>query len=282
MPRDHRARSVRWRDAALAAAGLLLVTLAGVAGAGRPFGWFAEPVSIAGLALVGACGGGGAGAAAAGIAALFSLADAPPDLPGEAVLGGLLLRWAGYGVVVAVAARCRRAIDEARRRARLDPLTRLPNRDAFLEAVERERSRALRGGKPLTVAWIDCDDFKKVNDRRGHAAGDDVLRTVGKRLVDRTRAYDVAGRMGGDEFALLLPETGGEAARAAVARIHAALRIASPGDDRPITCSIGCATFAKIGPSAAEMLRAADEAMYVAKRAGKDRVEYRIVPDGPP
>jgi diguanylate cyclase (GGDEF)-like protein len=161
--------------------------------------------------------------------------------------------------------------------ARTDSLTGIANRREFLEAAERELVRTRRHLRPLTVAYLDLDDFKDVNDRFGHEAGDAVLVTVATTLREATRAVDGVARLGGDEFGLLLPETDGPTAETLVGRLTATLADAVQERGWPLTASIGVATFHRAPRSVDEMINRADELMYQAKRAGKGGLRFEVV-----
>jgi diguanylate cyclase (GGDEF)-like protein len=155
--------------------------------------------------------------------------------------------------------------------ARTDALTDLANRRAFVEAAWAELERARRHGRPLSLLYLDCDDFKGVNDRLGHVVGDRVLSVVGATLREGVRGHDTVARLGGDEFGVLLPEIDGAGATALAERLRARLGEALSRHDLPVTLSMGVATFASPPASVDEMILRADELMYEAKRSGKDR-----------
>jgi diguanylate cyclase (GGDEF)-like protein len=156
--------------------------------------------------------------------------------------------------------------------ARTDPLTSLSNRRAFVEAAWLELERGRRHGRPLSLLYIDCDDFKLVNDRLGHVAGDAVLSAVGATLRQAVRGLDTVARLGGDEFGVLLPEVDRAGAVALADRLRVQLREAlSSSRGEAVTFSIGVATFLRPPASVDEMILRADELMYKAKRSGKDR-----------
>jgi diguanylate cyclase (GGDEF)-like protein len=155
--------------------------------------------------------------------------------------------------------------------ARTDPLTSLSNRRAFVEAAWLELERGRRHGRPLSLLYIDCDDFKLVNDRFGHVAGDTVLSAVGGTLRQAVRGLDTVARLGGDEFGVLLPEVDGAGAVALAERLRLQLRETLAGRGEAVTFSIGVATFLRPPASVDEMILRADELMYEAKRSGKDR-----------
>jgi diguanylate cyclase (GGDEF)-like protein len=154
--------------------------------------------------------------------------------------------------------------------ARTDSLTSLANRRAFVESAWVELERARRHGRPLSLLYIDCDDFKSVNDRLGHVGGDKVLAAVGATLRDAVRGHDTVARLGGDEFGVLLPEIDGPGAMALAERLRAQLRETLSGRWDRVTFSIGVATFVAPPASVDEMILRADELMYAAKRSGKD------------
>jgi diguanylate cyclase (GGDEF)-like protein len=170
------------------------------------------------------------------------------------------------------------ALGAETRLARTDPLTDLANSRHFFEHLELDL-RAARG--PRCVAVIDIDNFKHVNDAHGHQAGDELLRRVASDLSEIVRGSDVAARMGGDEFAILLRGVEPEGAATIAARIGERVRAAaSDFPDTGIGASIGIAWFSSPPSDADQVLRVADAAMYEAKKAGKGSV--RIVYDGTP
>jgi diguanylate cyclase (GGDEF)-like protein len=164
--------------------------------------------------------------------------------------------------------------EEVRRQATTDELTNLVNRRRFIEALETELERAKMFDSPLSVVLADLDDFKRINDDYGHLGGDRVLTSFGQLLRAQVRDFDVAARLGGEEFAILLPQTTAEAAAVVAARTRDTLA-ASPmavSDDATVrlTASFGIAESTPM-QSTDELLRRADDALYAAKRAGKNR-----------
>ncbi|NJB66735.1 diguanylate cyclase (GGDEF)-like protein [Desulfobaculum xiamenense] len=159
-----------------------------------------------------------------------------------------------------------------------DPLTSLFNRRAFERSLDQELERARRSGSSLSVAMLDLDNFKQVNDTYGHACGDETLVSLARIMLTQTRRYDVAARLGGEEFAIILPGTGLIKARAMVERLLAALRdtdIVCPDSGRTlsVTCSAGLVTYKGMADSTPpDLLSLADKALYQAKAEGKDRV----------
>ena len=181
------------------------------------------------------------------------------------LLGGLLV---GANAVASLRSHLRRESMAARH----DALTGLPNRRGFMEEASTELSRAARHGIPFALAYIDLDGFKGVNDRQGHAVGDEVLRTVGRTLGDQTRAHDLAARIGGDEFAVLLPETQVEEARLALETLRSRLDAAMAEGGWPITFSVGAIAGVTDTADPRPLMAEADALMYRVKRSGKDRV----------
>ncbi len=176
----------------------------------------------------------------------------------------------------------RRLFDSQRRLSELasrDELTGLGNRRYFTQRGEEAVRLAVRHGRPLSVLMIDLDHFKAVNDRYGHAAGDDVLKFLAVTLSLHSRTTDVCGRIGGEEFAMVLPETGLAEALTSAERIRAAVeRSPIPTDQSPepiaVTVSIGAATL-QGRRTLDELLEEADRALYEAKNAGRNRVASR-------
>jgi len=180
-----------------------------------------------------------------------------------------------FGLVAWLTGRLKGGRERALQLAGRDPLTGLANRAAFAARAEQEINRSRRAGRPLTLVYIDCDHFKEINDTRGHAAGDEALKGLADVLRSGVRDYDLVGRLGGDEFALLLTDTGPAAARAAVERVRGALRAAARSERLLPGVSIGAASFSR-PTTAAEMIQAADAAMYSVKRDTRDGARYVI------
>jgi diguanylate cyclase (GGDEF)-like protein len=161
--------------------------------------------------------------------------------------------------------------------ARIDSLTTVPNRRAFYETLDRERVRSLRYRRPFTIAYVDLDNFKKVNDTLGHAVGDDLLVQVAAGLRSNLRGSDYVGRLGGDEFAILLPETDATAAELVLSKLRLRLLEEMKAHSWQVTFSIGAATFLDPPDSVDVIIRMADETMYAIKAHGKDNVSVRLV-----
>ena len=196
------------------------------------------------------------------------LAPLAAALPLPLSLRVALLASAGAAAVAAaLAAGHRRGLE---RRALVDSLTGLYRADFFTEALEVELRRVHRYGGEIALVVLDLDDFKQVNDRHGHATGNEVLRQAGGVLRSAARDSDLAARYGGEELVLLV--RGDEhSATAAAARVVAGLRELRFAEGLRVTCSAGVAALAEGGDSAS-LFAAADEALYEAKRRGKNRV----------
>jgi diguanylate cyclase (GGDEF)-like protein len=152
-----------------------------------------------------------------------------------------------------------------------DPLTNVLNARAFSERLSQELDRNRRYPRPLSLMYMDLDNFKIINDTHGHQTGDAVLRLVADATRSSVRQADIVGRLGGDEFAVLMPETDAQLADAAAKRLIASLRTVFKGTPN-VTASIGVVSCTATDASTDDLLRRADQAMYDAKKSGKDRV----------
>jgi diguanylate cyclase (GGDEF)-like protein len=180
-------------------------------------------------------------------------------------------------VVALLVSKVRDTLDEERELARKDVLTNAANLRYFYEILEAERRRAERYNRPFTVAYLDIDNFKLINDRHGHRAGDDLLQTVVLTIHGNIRSTDVLGRLGGDEFALLLPETDAGSARVVVHKVRDSLLDTMRKKEYPVTFSIGVMTFDKPPASINEILHETDMLMYSVKTGGKDGIHHAVM-----
>lgn len=153
-----------------------------------------------------------------------------------------------------------------------DALTGLKTRRFFLEALSQEWKRASRSGRPFSVVLVDLDKFKEVNDTQGHLEGDLVLARVGRLLEQKCRHSNVVARYGGDEFVILMPETGVEQALTLSERLRLWMATDPMLSERQVTGSFGVASFPLHGSSTEDIIRVADAGMYVSKHAGGNRV----------
>jgi diguanylate cyclase (GGDEF)-like protein len=158
--------------------------------------------------------------------------------------------------------------------SRTDPLTGVENSRAFAERAALEMSRLARSGKPLTVAYLDLDDFKTLNDVCGHSVGDGLLCTVAGVVRADIRSTDMVARIGGDEFAILLPETSREEAERILERIRQDLSAIIDKLRWSVGFSAGAVTCDAPASSVDSLLKRADEAMYLAKSSGKNRTRF--------
>jgi len=189
-----------------------------------------------------------------------------------------VLRTALFLVFVEVVTALRHALDREKESARTDPLTGVSNRRHFLELTGSALAFARRYRRPMTIAYLDLDNFKQVNDQFGHQAGDEVLRAVAHTVRSRLRTTDIVGRLGGDEFAICLPETGAEAAALVLGKLREECVAALPENYRSVTVSMGMVTFAYPPATVDELLERTDVMLYAAKREGKNRMVHEVVP----
>lgn len=163
-------------------------------------------------------------------------------------------------------------LDNEKELARRDPLTDTLNRRSFFDLAEYEISRSQRYHLQLTVAYIDLDNFKNVNDQFGHETGDRLLLEVVTTIRSNIRSSDVLARFGGDEFVILLPDTPGDAALKLLTKVHDSLDKAMVSKGWPVGFSIGAATYIQVPLTVDEIIRRADELMYSVKHSGKNRL----------
>jgi diguanylate cyclase (GGDEF)-like protein len=174
----------------------------------------------------------------------------------------------------------RLANEGAERLARTDELTGMKNRRAFYELAQQAFEQAERYDRPLSLISLDIDHFKRINDTYGHAAGDAALRAVARLIGNTGRMTDIAGRIGGEEFAILLPETTSEAAIVHAERFrHATANtvVVHDGVEIRLTCSLGVASHDSMVNTLDMLMARADGALYEAKQAGRDRVCHAFV-----
>ena len=188
-----------------------------------------------------------------------------------------LTRLVTFLIVVSLLQSLRAAFAEQQQLARTDPLTGIRNARAFMDDLGAEVRRARRHLTPLSVVYVDVDDFKSINDTLGHSGGDDVLKRIAKALDTHTREVDIVGRIGGDEFSILMPATDDAGALKVMAKLPARLAEAMDDLSSPVTLSTGCVTFIDPPAGVGEILHAADELMYEAKHGGKNAGRHRVV-----
>jgi diguanylate cyclase (GGDEF)-like protein len=199
-------------------------------------------------------------------------------LAGEVLSSPLLYTWntavrlVAFSIVAILLHKLRVALERERKLSRIDPLTLVMNRRAFYEEFERELLRAQRYKHPLTIAYIDLDDFKALNDRFGHSAGDTLLRTVADTIGRTIRDTDMVARLGGDEFAILFPDTDSTGAQKALTKISERLQRAMDRAGWSVTFSVGAITCPVPSTTIEAILRDVDRAMYSIKKTGKNAV----------
>ena len=167
-----------------------------------------------------------------------------------------------------------RNLEQERRLARTDFLTGAANNRQFRDQTQREIDRSARYRHPFTMVFIDIDNFKLINDTFGHTFGDKVLKAIVENIKSNLRKTDVIARMGGDEFALLLPEVNPENARTAISKMRQKLQEEMLKNKWPITFSIGVVSVITPDLAVDEVISIADKMMYSVKNYGKDNIRY--------
>ena len=170
----------------------------------------------------------------------------------------------------------KKALEKEKNLARVDSLTGVANSRYFFDLAEKEIERSRRYRHPLTLLYLDCDNFKNLNDNFGHQIGNRLLHLLATILQNNTRTTDIVARLGGDEFAILMPETGEQIVPQAIQRLHTRLVDALRKKGWPVTLSMGAAIYLHPPASADELIKSADRLMLQAKSEGKNRVRYKI------
>lgn len=192
-------------------------------------------------------------------------------------LWNALARVVYFGLAARLVSEVRRNLLLESTLADTDPLTGLLNRRAFWERAELELERASRYQNPITIAYVDLDNFKRVNDKLGHEVGDEVLRSVAKTLQEGTRVNDLVARVGGDEIVVLLPQAGPEQGLNALRALRASLTSLFATHGWGVSSSVGAMTFWNIPEDVSQLVGGADALMYGVKRHGRDGLEHRVV-----
>ena len=217
------------------------------------------------------------------VAALSTIFWFQADIVAKTYPSPLLAYWnaavrLGFFVIVTyLLAAQKKAYEREKHWARTDGLTGLLNHRFFLETLQAECGRAHRYGYPLTLAYLDLDDFKQVNDRLGHSEGDRVLQAIAQQIITSLRTSDVVARLGGDEFALLLPQIEHAQAQVALSRLHEELNQLSLSQSWAVGFSIGALTAVALPQSAESLIQQADQLMYTVKQSGKNKLRCEIL-----
>lgn len=198
------------------------------------------------------------------------------DLFEPVVAWNALVRLGFFLIVAHLASSLRLTLQKSEDLARTDATTGVGNVRLFYERAQEEIERSRRRGYPLTITYMDLDDFKKVNDLFGHCEGDRVLRVTAGTLRKSLRVMDIVARLGGDEFAILLPETDGAHARNVLERIQEKLLSAMAEGKWPVSFSMGAVTFRTPPVSVGEMILRADTLMYAVKSDGKNGYRHEV------
>jgi diguanylate cyclase (GGDEF)-like protein len=234
--------------------------------------FYLVPVILATYAL-GSWWGLGFGLVAA-VAERFLLA--PPAIPPAMRTWNTAILLCVFAVVVWLVNTLKNTIQNAQHTARHDFLTGLLNRRAFEEHAQVELERCRRRGTPTSILYVDCDDFKQVNDSHGHREGDRVLQAIAESMKSNLRSTDILARLGGDEFAALLPDSGESQARAVAEKLQQELSRQLSQNGFSSTCSLGVAVFAAAPEDVETMIHRADELMYRVKESGKGAAQIDV------
>jgi diguanylate cyclase (GGDEF)-like protein len=200
-----------------------------------------------------------------------------PAIPAIYIIWNGVVRFGTLVLTSSLVTRLHLGVRRERLLARTDALTGAANGRTFYEVAALEAERALRTSQPLTVAYLDLDNFKQLNDRRGHAAGDAALTFLVSAILPQLRGTDLLARLGGDEFALLLPGVEPEAAAALLGRLHGLVAEEMARKVWPLTLSIGAITFLRPLADVDLMIQRVDALMYRAKQKGKNLLQHAVL-----
>jgi len=267
---------------------IFAIALLGVAAVGIPDHLVGFEISLSVFYLVPVgfsswYGGKVAGTLIAVVSSLSALSESL--IRGLAGMRPGVLAWNGFLhfgfmiVVVLLLDRLHQRVEIEHQLARSDAVTGIFNRLAFFEQLKYLLDLAARERNPIALAYIDLDNFKRVNDEHGHDEGDRILRRVAHTLRQSTRRTDVVARLGGDEFVVLMPGVDDSAASGLVNKIHDTLSQALGGGASKTTCSIGCVVFQQPPGGADFALKSADALMYKVKSEGKNAVAIAVIGD---
>ena len=203
-------------------------------------------------------------------------AEAAPTNPALGLWNGIV-RFGTMVLIASLLSRLHLGMIREKVLARTDALTGAVNGRTFYESIAVEAERARRAGRPLTLAYLDLDHFKQLNDTFGHTTGDRALVEVARSIRANLRVSDMLARLGGDEFALLLPDTEAGRAGTLLGRVQTVIAEEMAAKGWPVTLSVGAATFVRAPVDVDVMIQHIDALMYQAKREGKNRICHEEV-----
>nr|MBU1328461.1 GGDEF domain-containing protein [Candidatus Omnitrophota bacterium] len=180
-------------------------------------------------------------------------------------------------IIVILSAKVKKDLELEKKLSRLDMLTGLNNTRSFMEQAAVEKIRSLRFKRPFTIAYIDIDNFKRLNDTFGHSKGDILLQDLGRVVKENIRTYDIAARLGGDEFVILFPETDKKQAQGIANKIKSGIEKILRKHLDSLTLSIGVVTVTNPVHSIDGMIKIADGLMYSVKNSSKNGIEYKTL-----
>ena len=190
-----------------------------------------------------------------------------------------LMEFAFFVVIALLLSMLKRALEHEKELSNTDYLTGAVNSRVFYDSLQTEINRSQRYKNPFTIAYIDLDNFKTVNDEFGQNTGDQVLRFVVNQVRKHLRKTDIVARLGGDEFALLLPETNQESAQIVLAKLQYDILAETQQNNWPVTISIGVLTCIDTPHAAEEVVKMVDDLMYSVKRGSKNDIKYATYTD---
>lgn len=188
------------------------------------------------------------------------------------------IRFGFFIVVSLILSKLHQVLEKEKSLSRIDFLTGAMSSREFYDTLERELFRAHRHNHPITISYIDLDNFKSINDTFGHSAGDEVLKIIVTVMLTNLRKIDAVARLGGDEFAVLFPGTDHEAARKINLKLQQTLLNEMADRQYPVTFSIGSLTCLEPPRSTDELIKMADNLMYTVKNNGKNAINYSVYP----
>jgi diguanylate cyclase (GGDEF)-like protein len=188
------------------------------------------------------------------------------------------IRLCFFLIVTLLLLELKKTLEKEKKLSRIDPLTGAANKRHFIELLTSEMLRCDRHQRSLSIAYIDLDNFKMVNDELGHSVGDQLLCEVVDYIAKNIRGIDLIARLGGDEFVILLPEIDPNMAQAVMQRLQSGLLATMQNNHWPVTFSIGLLTYSKLDISIDELIRLADNLMYDVKKQGKNAIAHAVYP----